>query len=302
MTPAPQASTLLPYENDGVCRPGSGGFRVRRGESQEDDILKTKSVARPKAVFMAAWISGSSSVAPADPPPELVGASGMEAAMAGPNLMADWSFESMETRAFTLETPFRLAADPQAHSGKADAQATLARTGKRIYARVSTWKNTDYVSSIWIRGSGSGTLFVADNDLSRRLAAIIVRATAQWREVSLPWKSGSRTSVAVGFQDDASPEGAVCLDDFYTGLKDGRTIAFAAPAPFDPKPPTDSFGSRRARRTTGTVTARSFSMAFRSRRSAGLETRYPGRVSRPAATCSACATERPNRRPCGATS
>ncbi len=146
--------------------------------------------------------------------------------MSGPNLMADSSFESMETRAVTLDTPFRVAADPQAHSGKADVQATLSRSGKRMYAHVGIWKHTDYVSSIWIRGSGGGTLFVATDDLSQRLAAATAKATAEWREVSLPWNSGGQTSAAIGFQDDVSAEGEVYLDDIYTGLKDGRTIAF----------------------------------------------------------------------------
>ena len=37
------------------------------------------------------------------------------------------SLETMSTRAFTIETPFHVAADPYAHSGKADVQAALAR-------------------------------------------------------------------------------------------------------------------------------------------------------------------------------
>jgi hypothetical protein len=92
----------------------------------------------------------------------------------------------MDTKVFTLDTPYRVAADPHAHSGKADVQATLSRSGKRMYSRVSIWKNTDYVSRIWLRGSGSGTLFVATDNLSVRLAAITVTATAEWREVTLP--------------------------------------------------------------------------------------------------------------------
>ncbi len=65
-----------------------------------------------------------------DPKP-IVGR-GPQAAATGPNLMADASFESMDARVFALDAPFRVAADPHAHSGKADVQATLSRSGKRM--------------------------------------------------------------------------------------------------------------------------------------------------------------------------
>jgi hypothetical protein len=61
---------------------------------------------------------------------------GSQAATTGPNLMADSSFESMDTQVFHITTPFRVTADPQAHSGQADVQATLSRRGKRMYSHV----------------------------------------------------------------------------------------------------------------------------------------------------------------------
>jgi hypothetical protein len=161
---------------------------------------------------------------------------GTRAGTMGPNLIADSSFESMDMRAFTLDTPYRAATDPQAHTGKVDVQATCSRSGKSMYTQVGVWKNTDYVSSVWLRGSGTGTLFVATGDLSVRLAATSVTATANWQEVSLPWNSGAQTRVAIGFQDDISKDGTLYLDDFYTGLKDGRTIPFVAPPADEPKP------------------------------------------------------------------
>ncbi len=188
------------------------------------------------AVFAGACIAGFAAPASSDSLPKPLMVRGTQAGMTGPNLMADAGFESMGTRAFALEAPFRAAADPHAHSGKADVQATLSRTGKRMYSRVSTWRNTDYVSRLWLRGSGSGTVFVATEDLSRRLAAIAATATAEWREASLPWNSGGETRVAVGFQDDISAEGTVYIDDFHTGLKEGLTIAFVAPPAHDPTP------------------------------------------------------------------
>ena len=106
----------------------------------------------------------------------------------------------MDPRAFALDAPFRVASDPQAHGGKADVQARLSHSGKWMYSHVSTWENTDYVSRIWLRGSGSGTLFVATDDLSRRLAALTVTATAEWREVSLPWNSGGQRGSRSAFR------------------------------------------------------------------------------------------------------
>ncbi len=130
--------------------------------------------------------------------------------MTGPNLMADSSFESMDARVFKLEpkAPFRVSPDPHAHTGKADVQVRLSRSAKMMYSRVSVWRDTDYVSSIWVRGTGSGTWFVATDDLSRRLAATTVKATTEWREISLAWNSGGQTRIAIGFQDDVSTEGA----------------------------------------------------------------------------------------------
>jgi hypothetical protein len=188
------------------------------------------------AVFAAVCVTECAAPVSSDPQPKPIMVRGTEAGMIGPNLLADSSFESMETRAFTLDAPYRVAADPQAHSGKADVQATLSRAGKRMYWRLSIWKNTDYVSRIWLRASGSGTLFIATDDLSLRLASLRVTANAEWREVSFSWNSGGHTNVSVGFQDDVSAEGTLYLDDFYTGLKDGRTIAFVAPPAYDPKP------------------------------------------------------------------
>jgi hypothetical protein len=185
---------------------------------------------------MAILMAGFALALVAAPLPEPVIVRGTPNGTNGPNLMADASFESLGTRAFTLDTPFRVAADSHAHSGKVDVQATLSRSSKKIYSQVSTWKNTEYVSSIWLRGSGRGTLFVATADLSRRLASMAVTAATQWREVSLPWNSAGQTRVAIGFQDDVCAEGTLYLDDFYTGLKDGRTISFAAPPAYDPKP------------------------------------------------------------------
>lgn len=185
---------------------------------------------------MAVCIAGLALPATADAAAKPVAVRSTAAGMSGPNLMSDASFESLETRAFTFEAPFRVAADPRAHSGSGDLQVTLARSGKRVYAHVSVWKNTDYLSRLWVRGNGSGTLFVATDDLAQRLAAITVTATATWREVSLPWNAGGQTRVVVGFQDDVSATGTLFIDDFYTGLKDGRTIAFIAPPAYDPRP------------------------------------------------------------------
>ncbi len=198
--------------------------------------VSTRAIPAFVAVFAAACISCLASPDPSVPLPTPILVRGTVAGLTGPNLMADAGFESMDSRAFALEGPFRVAADPHAHSGTADVQATLSRSGKRMYSHVSTWKNTDYVSGVWLRGSGSGTLFVATHDLSQRLAATNVTATAQWREVSVSWNSGGHTRVVVGVQDDVSTNGTLYLDDFYTGLREGRTIPFVAPPAYDPEP------------------------------------------------------------------
>jgi hypothetical protein len=198
--------------------------------------MNSASVSLRAAVSVAACVAGLALPAHSGPLPKPVVVRGTRAGMAGPNLVADSGFESMETRVFTLDAPFRITADPRAHDGKADVQAPLSQSGKRVYAHMSVWKHTGYVSSLWLRGRGGGTLFVARDDLSQRLAAATVAANGKWRQVALPWNSGEQTSVAVGFQDDVSAAGEVYLDDIYTGLSDGRTIAFVAPPAYDPQP------------------------------------------------------------------
>ncbi len=159
---------------------------------------------------------------------------GTQAGVTGPNITADASFESMETRTFTLESPFRIVTDPVAHTGQADVHATMSGSGKRMYSRQSVWKNTEYVSSVWVRGRGGGTLFVSSADLTQPVASIQIKGSAGWHKASLAWSSGGQSSVAVGFQD--TEQGDLYFDDFYTGLKYGRTIAFTAPPAYDPEP------------------------------------------------------------------
>ncbi|MBV9469388.1 MAG: hypothetical protein JOZ57_09085, partial [Abitibacteriaceae bacterium] len=197
--------------------------------------MKTHAILTLRAVLCICSIGLAWPVA-ARPLPKPTVVRGTQASSTGPNLMADASFESLDTRAFTLDTPFRIAADPHAHSGQFDMQATLSRSGKRMVAHLSTWKNTDYVTRLWLRGSGSVTLFVATGDLAQRLTATTVTATAKWRQVSLPWNSGGQTSIALGVQDDVSAAGTLAIDDFTTGLANGHTIAFVAPPAYDPRP------------------------------------------------------------------
>ncbi|HET6387284.1 MAG TPA: hypothetical protein VFJ58_28165 [Armatimonadota bacterium] len=198
--------------------------------------MKVKFASALMAITMAAYIAGFALPVSSASLPKPVILRGTRAGMTGPNLMADWSFESMRPGAFTLNAPFQIVLDPHAHSGKADVQAVLTNSGKSIYSHVGVWKNTDYVSRAWIKGSGSVTFFAAARDLSQRLATTTVTAAPEWREVSLPWSSGGQTRVAVGFQDDVSAKGTFSIDDFYTGLKDGRTIKFVAPPTYDARP------------------------------------------------------------------
>jgi hypothetical protein len=82
--------------------------------------------------------------------------------MAAPNLMADSSFESRHARAFNLVPPFRVAADANAHSGKADLQATLSHSGKRMFSHLSVWcdgtpKSPPLWRNLMIGGAMGGT-------------------------------------------------------------------------------------------------------------------------------------------------
>src|SRR5689334_4464797 len=98
-------------------------------------VWSTMSVLALLGVFVAAGMTVFAFLVCADPPPKPNVTRGTPAGRTGPNLMADSSFESTDTP-FTLDTPFRVVADAHAHSGKADVQATLSHSGKRMVARL----------------------------------------------------------------------------------------------------------------------------------------------------------------------
>lgn len=112
------------------------------------------------SVFVVAFLvtrtGGFSSAEASDPPWESIQSRGTAATMTGPNLMADSSFESLDPRVFAIDKPFRVGADPHAHSGKADAQLTLSCSGKTMYSPVGTGSKR-----ITCRGVGSGEMAAA---------------------------------------------------------------------------------------------------------------------------------------------
>jgi hypothetical protein len=69
-----------------------------------------QSVSALVAVFMAGGVTGLASSVCSDPLPRPMVVRGTQAGTTGPNLVADSGFESMDTRPFTLETPFQVAA------------------------------------------------------------------------------------------------------------------------------------------------------------------------------------------------
>jgi hypothetical protein len=131
--------------------------------------------------------------------------------MPGPNLIADSSFESMETRAFTLDPPFKITADPHAHSGNADVHAELSHSGKRIFTRVSVWKSTDFVSKIWIRGSG------AESGNTGNFNAVVYPPAGtdytQWHTYGQLWIPATADNGWHGYRQvyfDGVPQQAIC--------------------------------------------------------------------------------------------
>lgn len=79
------------------------------------------------ALLMTAGITGAASRVLSSPPPKPVAERGTQAAMTGPNLMADSSFESMETRALALDAPFRVVAALHAQCGRSITDRACGR-------------------------------------------------------------------------------------------------------------------------------------------------------------------------------
>lgn len=148
----------------------------------------------------------------------------------GPNILPNSSFEGGSEVWYPIG-PFTIIKSPlNAHSGSWTLKATLSAnpTNENCYQTATVWPNTDYVSTVWIKGKGSLEFGVTDGTGSITIASVHVTAAAKWQQITLPWNSGSYSSVWIYLRDSvAGNTGSIAyLDDCQTCLANGGDIHF----------------------------------------------------------------------------
>jgi hypothetical protein len=146
--------------------------------------------------------------------------SGLRAA--GPNMLVNSSFEG-GIAGWNSTSPFiAVNSAANAHTGSWELQAVLTSSPayQRCYQNLSVWANTAYVSTIWIKGSGSLQFGVLNTTNYATISSVTITATSTWQPVTLNWNSGSYTGVAVYLYDTITGNkgNTVSLDDCQTGL------------------------------------------------------------------------------------
>lgn len=150
---------------------------------------------------------------------------GGAARAAGPNLMMNTGFEGGNQQ-YILGSAFTIVNNAaNAHSGNWEMQANLNNTYSNGYQPLTVWRNTNYTTTFWVKGSGTVSFGVLGNDWATSLGGSHVTATGTRQPVTLTWNSGNFTSVMVKFYDD-SGSGTMYIDDFSTGLTNFNAIAF----------------------------------------------------------------------------
>jgi len=148
----------------------------------------------------------------------------------GPNILSNGGFEG-GTGAWALNGPFTVVNNPaNAHTGSYELQAPLAASPSYqfCYQTVNVWPNTNYVSTVWIKGSGNLEMGVLNTSNYQGIASMNIKATGTWQQVTMSWNSGAYGQVWVYFNDNGSGNtGAnVYLDDCQTFLANGNDIGF----------------------------------------------------------------------------
>jgi hypothetical protein len=113
------------------------------------------------------------------------------------------------------------AARADAHGGSWAAKATLGSPSwTQIYGVANVTQNTNYIATVWVKGSGALTFIVNNPAWTYFPASTAVIATSTWTQVQLSFNSGNNTQIVFRFYDDqASSAGSVMyIDDGFLGV------------------------------------------------------------------------------------
>jgi hypothetical protein len=148
----------------------------------------------------------------------------------GPNMLSNSGLEG-GSQQFNLQVAFTIISDSaNAHTGQWVMRADLTRSWLNAYQIFTCWPNTDYTSSVWYKGTGTLTFQILGGDGKTVIKSSMLTSAAGWQKATITWNSGNYTKTMIGLDDNVG-NGVVYLDDFYTGLTGGQTLAFNANDP-----------------------------------------------------------------------
>ncbi|MHB1698741.1 MAG: polysaccharide lyase 8 family protein [Acidobacteriaceae bacterium] len=85
--------------------------------------------------------------------------------------------------------------------------------------------NTNYVASVWIKGTGAVLLKILNGSWGSTITSVQCTASSSWTQCSVPsFSTGSNTQLTYVLQDQYSGGGTVYLDDAFMGVSSGTNV------------------------------------------------------------------------------
>jgi hypothetical protein len=111
-----------------------------------------------------------------------------------------------------------------AHSGLYAAKGVFSGSASffHIYQSVAVSASTNYVASLWLKGSGTIRFVVKGG--STNLTSEFLAATGDWTNYSVAFNSGTNTQVTFYFDDSSTIVGSVSVDDTFLGVSGGTNL------------------------------------------------------------------------------
>ncbi len=150
----------------------------------------------------------------------------------GSNLLVNPGFEAGTTSSWnpsagTVWTARQVTGiSPNVHSGLESAKGIFSGTASyaHVMQTVNVTASTDYVAGLWLKGTGTIRLMARDGVTGTSLANEFIAATPAWTYISMPFNSGSSTTVKFYFDDSSSVAGTVYVDDTFMGISGGTNL------------------------------------------------------------------------------
>jgi len=102
---------------------------------------------------------------------------------------------------------------------------TATPTYQNLYQTVNCATNTNYVASIWVKGTGSIQLKVWYGNWGSQAALISCPASSTWTKYTTPViNSGANTQLTFDMTDSTGTAGTLYMDDAFMGISGGTNL------------------------------------------------------------------------------